>query len=92
MGSQPEAKRFVIAKGEARQLVYFWYQSLGRVYAQNTQVVLTRMWDRATQSRTDGALIRFTIPIQHGDVERAERAFRDLSGRVAPLLAPHVPN
>ena len=92
LGTQREAKRLVIAKGEARQLVYFWYQSLGRVYAQNTQVALTRMWDRATASRTDGALVRFTIPIDHGNVERAEAAFRDLSGRIAPLLPAYVPN
>ena len=43
LGSRREAKRFVIAKGDARQLVYFWYQSLGRVYAQNVQVIMTRM-------------------------------------------------
>lgn len=92
LGSQREAKRFVIAKGDARQLVYFWYQSLGRVYAQNSQVVLTRMWDRATANRTDGALVRFTISIEHGDVARAEAAFRDLSGRIVPLLPAYVPN
>ena len=37
-GRSGEAKRFVIAQGEARQLVYFWYQSRGRIIAQNHEV------------------------------------------------------
>jgi EpsI family protein len=30
------AKRLIVAKGEARQLVYYWYQSRGRVIAPRT--------------------------------------------------------
>jgi EpsI family protein len=44
----PTAKRFVIAKGDARQLVYFWYQGQGRVVSANEDVILWRFWDRAT--------------------------------------------
>ena len=86
-----EAKRFVIAKGDARSLVYFWYQSRGRVLARNHEVILYRFFDRAMRSRTDGSLVRITIPIVRGDVEGAERAFRDFSERAVPLFPPYVP-
>jgi len=88
---RPHAKRFVIAKGDRRQLVYFWYQSRGRVLAGGTDVIVYRFWDRAWRQRTDGALVRFTIPILRKDEERAEQQFRALAERVAPRLAAYVP-
>jgi EpsI family protein len=90
-GSPGTAKRAVIAHGDARQLTYFWYQSRGRVLARNHEVILYRMLDRATRHRTDGALMRFTVPIHDGDVETAESAFRDLAGKIAPHVGSYVP-
>lgn len=91
LGSRREAKRFVIAKGKARQLVYFWYQAQGRVFARNEQVILSRMWDRARQGRTDGSLVRFTVPIRRGDVDEAEQRYRSLAEQVVPLLHDYIP-
>ena len=85
------AKRVIIARGEARQLAYFWYHSRGRIIARNHEVILYRMWDRATRNRTDGSLVRFTVPIIQGDVERAEAAFRDLASAITARLPAHVP-
>jgi EpsI family protein len=85
------AKRFVIAKGDARQLVYFWYQGRGRVTSANEDVILYRFWDRATRGRTDGSLVRFTTPIVRGDVASAEARFQRFASAVVPLLPPHVP-
>jgi len=80
-------KRLLIAKGEARQLVYYWYQQQGRVIAEDWQKIVWVGLDRALRGRTDGTLVRFTIPIQHDDEEAAEAEFRDL----APRLAAHFP-
>ncbi len=87
-----EAKRVVIAKGNMRSLVYFWYQSRGRVIARNHEKVLYMFLDRATTRRTDGSLVRFTVPILRGDEDRAERSFRELAAGIAPLLPDYVPN
>jgi EpsI family protein len=84
-------KRLLIAKGEQRQLVYYWYQSQGRVIAEDWKKILFVGIDRARRGRTDGSLVRFTIPIVRGDEESAEQAFRDLAPRVIERLAPHVP-
>jgi EpsI family protein len=85
-------KRLRIARGEARMLVYYWYQSRGRVIAEDWQKIVYVGWDRATRGRTDGSLVRFTVPIIQGDEDRAERAFEDLAARILPLLEKHVPN
>jgi EpsI family protein len=85
------AKRFVIAKGEARQLVYFWYQSRGRLIARNHEVILYKFLDRAARGRSDGALVRFTAPILHDDVDAADATIRDLAAAITPSLERHLP-
>jgi EpsI family protein len=91
-GIPGEAKRVVIAKGQARRLVYFWYQSRGHVIAGNFDRMAYMFIDRATRGRTDGSLIRFTTPIKRGDVEAAEARFHDFAGGILPLLPPYLPN
>ena len=91
-GTGPEAKRFLIAKGDRRQLVYFWYQSRGRVIARNEEKILYQFWDRARLGRTDGSLIRFMAPIsQTGGVEAAEERLLSLASQVVPLLPAYIP-
>lgn len=85
------AKRLIVAKGEARQLVYYWYQSRGRVIAEDWKKILYVGWDRANRGRTDGSLVRFMVPIRQGDVERAERDFREITELVVDSLEPYVP-
>ena len=86
------AKRLVIARGDARQLVYYWYQMQGRAIAEDWQKILYVGYDRALRGRTDGALVRFTVPIlPDEDEQRAERAYQDLARRAMPLLGPHLP-
>jgi EpsI family protein len=84
-------KRLVIAKGAQRQLVYYWYQTQGRVIADDWQKILYTGFDRATRGRTDGSLVRFTIPISRNDDEHAERAFRDLAPLIVARLTPYIP-
>jgi EpsI family protein len=87
-----EVKRLVIARGEDRQLVYYWYQSQGRVIAEDWQKILYVGYDRATRGRTDGSLVRFTVPIRRNDDGHADRAFEDLARQIVPLLHSYVPD
>ncbi len=91
-GSGGEAKRFVIAKGNLRSLVYFWYHSRGHVIARSHEKIFWMFLDRAREGRTDGSLVRFTVPVHNGDFDAAEAHFRDLSGRITPLLTTYVPD
>jgi EpsI family protein len=92
VGTNGEAKRFIIAKGNQRSLVYFWYHSRGHVIARSHEKILWMFLDRARRGRTDGSLVRFTIPVVHGDVERSERHFQQLAGSISPLLSDFVPD
>ncbi|MFK7894218.1 MAG: exosortase C-terminal domain/associated protein EpsI [Myxococcota bacterium] len=91
-GPGGEAKRFVIAKGNQRALVYFWYHSRGRVLARSHEKISYMFLDRATRGRTDGSLVRFTVPIEFGDEEAAEARFKAFADQVTPLLSAYVPD
>ena len=86
-----EVNRLVIAKGASRQLVYYWYQERGRVIASDYFKILYLFWDRATRSRSDGSLVRFTIPIGREGEERADAEFRSLASELLPLLPEFIP-
>jgi EpsI family protein len=84
--------RMVIAKGEARQLVYYWYQTQGRVIADDWRKIAYLSWDRARSGRTDGALVRFTAPVFHKDEDAAEQKINELASEIVPRLAVYVPD
>ncbi len=86
-----DVTRFLISKGKLRQQVYYWYQSRGRVITQDYAKILYQFWDRALRNRTDGALVRFTVPVRRGDFEEAEATFRDLAPQVVALLPEYLP-
>jgi len=91
-GGSGEAKRFLIAKGNERALVYFWYHSRGHVIARSHEKIIWMFLDRARHGRTDGSLVRFTVPVRHGDIEAAEANFQEFASAVTPLLDDYVPN
>jgi EpsI family protein len=92
-GLPPDAvgNRLVIAKGDARQLVYYWYLERGRVIADDWMKIVWLFWDRARLSRTDGSLIRFTMPIGQNGTATAEEAFRALAPLITARLSDYVP-
>ena len=92
MPERPAAvNRLVIARGETRQLVYYWYQERGRVTAEDWKKIIYQSWDRARENRTDGALVRFTAPIYRDREAEAEANLLDVASQVLPLLPTRVP-
>ena len=84
-------KRMVVARGNARQLTYYWYQSRGRVVARDWEKILYVGFDRATRGRTDGSLIRFTMPIHRNDEASADQSFRELAPQILARIPAYVP-
>lgn len=91
-GIPGEAKRVVIAKGKARNLVYFWYQSRGHVIGTNLDRLRHLFLDRAFRNRTDGSLLRFTMPVLHGNFEEADATFFSFAKLVTDGLPRYIPN
>ncbi len=90
-GIPGEAKRVVIAKGNQRRVVYFWYQSRGRLMARGLEKTTALFVDRARSGRTDGSLVRFTFPVGQRSDEEIDRIFREAGSWLMPQVDEYVP-
>jgi exosortase D (VPLPA-CTERM-specific) len=84
--------RAVIQKGEARMLVYYWFEQHGRHVAWDFEAKLLLLWDGFTIQRTDGALVRLTTMILPDETDaQAEARLRSAFVDVIKVLPEYVP-
>jgi EpsI family protein len=62
-GQSIEVNRYVVAHGQDRSLVMYWYQSRNRVVADEFKAKFWVMADALRFNRTDTALVRVVVPI-----------------------------
>ncbi|HFD32272.1 MAG TPA: VPLPA-CTERM-specific exosortase XrtD [Gammaproteobacteria bacterium] len=70
-GKPLKVKRLIIAKGENKQLVYYWFQQRGRNLTNEYLVKWFIFYDSLTTNRTDGALVRLVTPVTIGESFKA---------------------
>lgn len=91
-GRSIEVNRYVIQKGEERQVALYWYEGRGRSVASEYWSKAFLVLDAARRNRTDGALVRVLSPVARGeDPAAADRRAVAFAGRVVPLLPRFVP-
>lgn len=89
-GTAVTINRVLIQKGLDRQLILYWYQDRGRVIASEYWAKAYLMWDALTRHRTDGALVRLSVPV----TSTPEEAFRQAGAFLReawPPLQAHLP-
>jgi EpsI family protein len=94
MARQIQVARWVIEKGDERELVLYWYQSHGRVIASEYWSKIYLVRDALRLNRTDGALVRVITPIagaSDDDVSAAERMLMSFVKSMFPLLHTFLP-
>jgi EpsI family protein len=69
--------RYVVAHGDERSLVLYWYQSRERVVASEYRAKFWVVMDAMKLNRTDTALVRVVVPIIDRDEETATRNAAD---------------
>ena len=62
-GKEHLVNRYLLGKGPARSLVYYWYQGRGRVESSEYRVKWDLLRDAALSGRTEEALVRLVIPV-----------------------------
>jgi EpsI family protein len=86
------ANRYLIARGEDRQLVLYWYLAHGRAVASEYAAKFYLVADSIRERRSDGSLIRFTTVLARGEsLESAQQRLLTLAGHVVPLVSNYVP-
>lgn len=84
--------RVQIAKGNVKQLVYYWFEQRGRRLTSEYRVKWYLFWDGISRNRTDGALIRLVTPIfEGGSISDADHRLSEFVRTIYPRIAAHVP-
>lgn len=85
--------RVVIAKGDSRQLVYYWFQQRGRLITSEYLVKWYLLLDSLTKHRTDGAMVRLVTPVgPDADMGKADATLISLMQDLTPQLGGYIPN
>jgi EpsI family protein len=89
-----EVNRFVIQKGLDRQVVLYWYQSHGRVIADEYWSKAYMIYDAMRFNRSDAAMIRVVSPVLPSDKgdAAAERRVTEFVQALFPLLGTYLPS
>ena len=84
--------RYVIAKGNDRAVVLYWYQTPRRVVAGEWAAKFWLMADALRDRRTDTSLVRVTSWVaKDSDVSTATKVATDFAERLYPLLKQTFP-
>jgi EpsI family protein len=86
-----EANRYVVARGDQKSLVLYWYQSRDRVVASEYKAKAYVIADALRYNRTDTALVRVTVPIIENNVDAAQKAAFDFVRSFYSPLRQHFP-
>lgn len=86
------ANRYVIAKGDARQLVLYWYWAHDRGVASEYWAKFYLVKDSIRMNRSDGALVRVVTPMLAGETPGAAlKRLLPFASNVVPLLDDYIP-
>lgn len=92
-GVSIRANRYVIGKGNQRNLVLYWYQSHGRAIASEYSAKFFLVADSIRLNRTDAALVRVITPVVPGEeTKTAETRAVDFAKQIVPELPRFIPN
>lgn len=92
--SEITVNRYVIEKGLEQQVVLYWYQSHGRVIANEYRSKIFMVYDAARLNRSDAALVRVTSPrlsSDSSDIDAEARAVEFVKATF-PLLGKFLPS
>jgi EpsI family protein len=83
--------QYVVEKGQAQSVVYYWYQSQGRVIADEFAAKFYLVSDSIKHHRSDTALVRVVVPIPAGRTAEAEKVGTDFVRTVYPVVKGYLP-
>jgi EpsI family protein len=87
-----QANRYVIAKGEERQFVLYWYLAHDRALASEYWAKFYLISDAIKMNRSDGSLIRLTTPLRRGEgTDSAQLRLLAFAGNLISLVNDYIP-
>lgn len=83
--------RYVVARGEDKMVVLYWYQSHNRIIANEFSAKFWLIADSIRYRRSDTALIKVQVPLRGSDSEAGARLAAAFVQAAYPALARQLP-
>jgi EpsI family protein len=92
-GREPfPANRYLIAKGDSRQLVLYWFWAHNRGVASEYWAKFYLVTDSIKMNRSDGSLVRITTPMYPGETaDAAQQRILPFASDVMQSLDSYIP-
>ena len=84
--------KVLIQKGLDKQVILYWYHDRGRVIASEYWAKIYLVWDAMAKNRTDGSLVRISVPVKDGTVQEASDQVQAFLHDLWPKLLEHMPD
>ena len=85
------ANRYLIQNGDHKDLLIYWYQGRGRAVASEYWGKIYTVLDSVRLRRSDGAMVRVTIPVGPSETTAREAA-ADLAANASTVLSEFIPD
>src|SRR5712691_9093629 len=85
------ANRYLIQNGDHKALLVYWYQGRGRAVASEYWGKIYTVLDSVRLRRSDGAMVRVTIPVGESETAALEAA-ADLAANASAVLPEFIPD
>jgi len=89
-GSNFVANKYVIQNGDYKSLMIYWYQGRGRSVASEYWGKVYTVFDSVRLRRSDGAMVRVTVPIRDSEAT-AEQTAVEFASTASSVLPEFVP-
>lgn len=92
-GHEPfPVNRYVIVKGDSRQIVLYWFWAHNRGVASEYWTKFYLVADSIRMNRSDGSLIRITSPVEPGEtIDAAQQRISPFVNSILPMLDDYIP-
>ena len=91
-GAQVMVNKVLIEKGLDKQVILYWYQDRGSVMASEYWAKAYLMWDAMTIHRTDGALVRISVPVAASVEDAYRQGFAFMEESWPIMLQGYLPD
>mgnify|MGYP001377394826 CR=1 FL=1 len=90
-GQTFSANRYIVQRGNHREILIYWYQGRGRITPSEYQDKFYTSLDSILRRRSDGAMVRIMTPVGK-DESVSLNAALDLSSQLADNISAFLPN
>lgn len=83
--------QYVVARGDQKSVVLYWYQNHKRVVANEYAAKIWTVLDAVRYRRSDTSMVRVIVPVMNGDVASADTLAAKFVQQVLPTASQFLP-